>query len=402
MRIGILGGTFNPPHLGHLKMAKVAKEEFDLDSVWFLTAGIPPHKEVYGNAVSYDRFAMVNLMIEDEEGLECLDIELHKAFKNYTYLTMEHLCEKYPEHKFYYIIGEDSLRDFSKWKHPERIAKCCDILVAIRDSSDFSELESMCKNASSVYGNAFSPIKMSRFDISSTELRDRLIHRKKLDSFSEIHPDVLSYINERDLYMESKVYTMMTIDEIKKDLSNCLKESRFVHTEGVMYTAASLAMRYNASLEKAVLAGLLHDCAKNLSDDELIKVCKDNGIEITEAEMKAPYLLHAKVGAHFAKTKYGVTDEDILHAIKVHTTGEPNMSLLDMIIFTADYIEPNRRMLPNLPEIRSKAFIDIKEAVVFILRDTIEYLESTGKEMDDMTLKTYEFYKETTDYFKWN
>jgi nicotinate-nucleotide adenylyltransferase len=314
---------------------------------------------------------------------------------------MSYLKEKYPENEFFYIIGEDSLKDFPTWKNPELITSCCDILVAIRSSSDINSFIDLCAHRSKEFNGKFFPLKMHRYDISSTSLRERLERRAKDDDFSELHEKVIKYINDRDLYLKIENFDM-GIEEIKEELAKVLKPSRFNHTLGVMYTATALAMKYNVPIEKAMYAGLLHDCAKYLSDDELFDICKKENIPVTEAEEKAKYLLHAKVGSFFAKEKYGINDPDILHAIKVHTTGEPNMNLLDMIIFTADYIEPNRKMLPNLPEIRSKAFSDITEAVVFILRDTITYLEDSGKEMDDMTLKTYEFYKETTDYFDWN
>jgi nicotinate-nucleotide adenylyltransferase len=400
MRIGILGGTFNPPHLGHLKMAECAKHEFDLDEVWFVPAGIPPHKEVLGNAVSDDRLNMVKLLIEGKSGLILKDFESHKAFRNYTYLTFQYLKSEYPDDELFYIIGEDSLRNFDTWVHPESISKNASILVAIRDSSDFEELKALCEEANDKYEGNFFPMSMSEIDVSSTNLREKLYMRAKDSKIEEISDSVLAYINDRDLYLEKKAYTSMEIKDIMKDLKKELKPSRYEHTMGVMYTAETLAMRYNYPLEKAKLAGLLHDCAKNLSDEKLLKICAKNGIEVTKAEEAAPYLLHAKVGAYFAQTKYEVTDEEILHAISVHTTGCPNMSLLDKIIFTADYIEPNRKKAANLPEIRSKAFIDIDEAIVFILRDTLNYLEESNSNIDDMTKQTFEYYKEHTDYFK--
>ncbi|MCR4781875.1 MAG: nicotinate (nicotinamide) nucleotide adenylyltransferase [Lachnospiraceae bacterium] len=397
MRIGILGGTFNPPHLGHLKMAEKALHEFSLDEIWFIPAGIPPHKEVYGNAVVNDRVNMVKLLIEDNTRFKLCDIETHKAIRNYTYLTMSFFRKKYPSHDFFYIIGEDSLNDFDTWSHPEVIAKCCSFLVAIRNESDFSHFEDLCIKMGDKYDTTFSPIKMEPIEVSSTSLRNALLDRDSSYYERFLKPEVLNYILDRDLYLNQK--ENMDIHSIYDSLKESLKPSRYEHTLGVMYTAVSLAMRYNYPLEKAKLAGLLHDCAKNLSDDELILICEENGIEISAYERKAPYLLHAKVGAFFAKTKYSISDEDILHAITVHTTGCPNMSLLDKIIFTADYIEPLRDKAENLSEIRSKAFIDIDEAIVFILRDTLKYLEETGKSIDPMTQMTFDFYKETTDYF---
>lgn len=381
-------------------MAECALEEFNLDEVWFVPAGIPPHKEVMGNSVSVDRLNMVRLLIGANTRFKLKELEIHKAFRNYTYLTFEYLRKKYPDDDLYYIIGEDSLKNFDSWVKPEEISRNTDILVAIRDSSDYDELKALCDEASHKYEGVFFPISMPEIDVSSTELRDKLEKRSKGTGISEIPEAVMTYINDRDLYLEKKAYNSMDIKDIIKDLKKELKPSRYEHTMGVMYTAEALAMRYNYPLEKAKLAGLLHDCAKNLSDEKLLKICKKNGIEVTKAEEKAQYLLHAKVGAFYAKTKYDVTDEDILHAISVHTTGCPKMNLLDKIIFTADYIEPNRNKAKNLAEIRSKAFIDIDEAIVFILRDTLNYLEESNSKIDNMTQMTFDYYKEHTDYFK--
>jgi nicotinate-nucleotide adenylyltransferase len=186
MRIGILGGTFNPPHLGHLKMAECAKHEFDLDEVWFVPAGIPPHKEVLGNAVSDDRLNMVKLLIEGKSGLILKDFESHKAFRNYTYLTFQYLKSEYPDDELFYIIGEDSLRNFDTWVHPESISKNASILVAIRDSSDFEELKALCEEANDKYEGNFFPMSMSEIDVSSTNLREKLYMRAKDSKIEEI------------------------------------------------------------------------------------------------------------------------------------------------------------------------------------------------------------------------
>ena len=136
----------------------------------------------------------------------------------------------------------------------------------------------------------------------------------------------------------------MNILEIQNQLRKKQTERRFLHILGVQYTSASLAMRYGADMHKASMAGLLHDCAKHMTADKLIKICERHNIEITEAEHKSPYLRHAKVGAYLASAKYGICDEDILNAICCHTTGKPAMTLLEKIVFVADYIEPSRKM----------------------------------------------------------
>lgn len=172
-----------------------------------------------------------------------------------------------------------------------------------------------------------------------------------------------------------------------------INDKRFIHSIAVEYTAASIAMTLSADVEKARIAGLLHDCAKGLSTKEKLDKAKKFGLLISSYEKENPDMLHGKLGAYYAKHKYNVDDEDILNAITYHTTGRPNMSLLEKIIFVADYIEPNRPKLPNIEEIRYKAFHDIDACVVQISEDTLNYLKEKGVAIDEMTQKTYDYYK---------
>ena len=147
-------------------------------------------------------------------------------------------------------------------------------------------------------------------------------------------------------------------------------------------------------MRKAMLAGLLHDCAKCMPGEKLLHLCRKQKIPIRDVERENPFLLHAKLGAYLAKTTYGVLYEEILHAIEVHTTGAPAMNLLDKIIFVSDYIEPNRDRAPNLTEIRTLAFERLDRAVFQILHDTMHYLNQKRGSIDSRTNETYQYYKE--------
>ena len=183
------------------------------------------------------------------------------------------------------------------------------------------------------------------------------------------------------------------ITKIRRKLMTELDKDRYEHTLGVMYTAASLAMRYDEDIEKALIAGLLHDCAKCLSGDTKIKLCKKYHLNVSEVEKENPSLLHAKLGAFLAAKKYHIKDKDIINAIASHTTGCPHMSLLDKIIYIADYIEPGRKELPNMAEVRKLAFTDIDACLYRILKDSLEYLTGMNVPIDPMTEKTYLYYK---------
>lgn len=192
--------------------------------------------------------------------------------------------------------------------------------------------------------------------------------------------------------------TFSTEDDYLRLLSGQLSEEldkkRYAHTLGVAYTAVSLAMAHGTDMYNAYLAGLLHDNAKCISSEKKRKLCKKYDIVLNEAEDKNPDLLHAKLGAIRAKEKYHVEDRAVLEAIKYHTTGKPAMAELEKIIYIADYIEPNRKMLPGLSEIRATAFRDLNRAMVLILKNTLAYLREKGVFIDPMTLETYEYYKE--------
>lgn len=181
---------------------------------------------------------------------------------------------------------------------------------------------------------------------------------------------------------------------IRKKLEKELDARRFEHTLGVAYTAAALAMRYQGDLEKAQLAGLLHDCAKCISNEKKLSICEKHHIPISEIERENPFLLHAKAGCYIARKQYHIQDQDILNAILNHTTGRPGMSLLEKIIYIADYIEPGRKQAPNLTRIRQLAFQELDQALLGILRDTLEYLESIDSPVDTMTRQTYDYYLE--------
>ena len=184
------------------------------------------------------------------------------------------------------------------------------------------------------------------------------------------------------------------IRDLKKDLKKNMDESRYEHTLGVMYTSAALAMRYECDLDKALLAGLMHDCAKCMPNAKKLKTAEKYGLEITDLEKKNPFMLHAKVGAVLAEKKYDITDEEVLGAIRWHTTGRPDMTLLEKIVYVADYIEPKRDKAPNLGEIRKLAFTDLDRALLKILQDTLNYLGDSPEDVDSMTKSTYDFYQQ--------
>lgn len=182
--------------------------------------------------------------------------------------------------------------------------------------------------------------------------------------------------------------------KIQKKLQKYLDEDRFHHTLGVMYTSAALAMAHGCSLMSAQAAGLLHDCAKCIPNKKKLKLCENYEIPVTEFEREHPFLLHARLGAYVAEDKYGIHDREILSAITWHTTGKPEMTLIEKIVYIADYIEPGRDKAPNLEKVRKLAFQDLDECMYEILKDTLAYLEKNPKDIDSATKDAFIYYKD--------
>lgn len=189
-------------------------------------------------------------------------------------------------------------------------------------------------------------------------------------------------------------YTSEYIIDLQNKLQSVLSEKRFLHTLGVAYVSASLAMAHGLNQKEALIAGLLHDCAKHYSGTELQEKCKEAGLAVSEYEMQLTQLLHAPYGAYLAETQYQIDTKEILFAIRNHTVGRPAMTPLEQIVFLADYFEPERKQKtePSLDEIRKIAFYDLEEATFLVLKNTLRYLESTGQEMAPETLETYRYY----------
>lgn len=189
----------------------------------------------------------------------------------------------------------------------------------------------------------------------------------------------------------------MELKKITKLVEKQLDQKRYEHVRSVEFTAAAMAMRFGADVDSALTAGLLHDCAKGIASDKKLSICEKNKLPVSDTERSNPDLLHGKVGAYLAKTEYEVEDEDILNAITYHTTGRPGMSLLEKIIFVADYIEPLRKPLPNIEKIRKAAFEDIDLAVYLELKNVLTFLDGSDREVDGLTRETFEYYKKIVE-----
>ncbi len=360
LKIGIMGGTFNPVHNGHIAAAKAARDQFLLDKVLFITGGNPPHKKKQPVLDAAARHKMVKLAIDGENKFEACDYEIEKKTFSYTFETLQYLKRQYKDAQLYFIVGADSFHNITDWYKPRTIMELCTILVYEREGYDRqADLERIKKE----YFCNVEFIESVRIDISSSEIRQAIADGKDA---SEFMPEAVNaFIMRNGLY---KVNELSIRQKLKKNLNS----DRYKHSVGVCTTAVALAKHYGVDEKSAYLAGLLHDCAKNLSDEDMLKKCEDYDVELDEFEKEHPFLIHAKAGERVAAIEYGIRDDEVLDAIKWHTLGYVGMGMLTKIIYVADMIEPERRY-PDIDILRKKAFKNLDEAIVECIKMTIKF-----------------------------
>jgi nicotinate-nucleotide adenylyltransferase len=393
-RIGILGGTFNPIHLAHIMLAETAYGQLGLDKVLIMPSNNPPHKKNEGLASDEDRAEMVRLAVEGHEHLEFSDFELKREGITYTSDTLTLLCEEDPDARYYFIIGADSLFKFDTWHEPAAILRKCALVCSGRGTVSSADVRKRIEEIRDRYSeDGFMP-EIYYLDLPATEISSNLIRELisyEMPTEAYLAPSVLKYIFDRGLYLNGQ------FEAIKRDIKALLKPARYEHSLSVAKTAVYLAMNIGYETYRPYLAGILHDCAKYMNDEDMLRTAEENGIELEEIEKRAVQLVHAKVGAHFAKSKYGIDDEEIISAIKYHTTGKPAMTTLEQLIYISDTIEPLRKWEnstePDL--IRSIATSDLDRATYVILKRTFEYITRMYRDnVSERTRETYDYYRD--------
>ena len=335
MRIGIYGGAFNPVHKGHVKLAEEVKTKAHLDKIIIMPSGQSPHKSSHSLVESTHRLLMCSLAFEGEDYIVS-DLEIKREGKSYTVDTVTELKKIYPDDKLYLIMGSDMLLSFHRWYRYEDILSMVTICATTRQGDiSLDELKTYSRD---VLGKETLIIDFEPFECSSTKVRNALLSGD--DATSLVPEKVLSYIIEKGLYTDE--YT-----DIRKMLKGKLDEYRYIHSLGVADSARELAKIYGADEEKAYLAGLLHDVAKNMPKDEQLQIMEKGGIILNPAEKNNSALWHAMAGECYLRLHMGITDPEILGSVRYHTTGKAGMSLMEKIIYIADYISAER----NYPDV---------------------------------------------------
>jgi len=371
MRVGIFGGSFDPVHNEHVSIAVNAINKLNLDKLFIIPAYIAPHKR---KALSDGalRLKMLEAAFEKVDRAEVSDYELKKEGTSFSYLTCEYFSSVYPDAERFFIMGEDMLENFPTWKNPEKIVSLFDIAVCRRASLK-EDLSDKQEDFLKKFGKNFIEIPYNGKAVSSTEVR---VKARVGEEISDLVPKAVEKI-----IVEDEAYKIPFADRAL----SLEKPKRAAHSRRVAITAGLAAGGFHIDEYSATLAGIMHDVAKNLKEDSpyLKGFVRPEGVP--------DQILHQFSGAYVAEHTFGITDADVLNAIRYHTTGRENMSSLEKLIYLADMLEPNRNF-DGIEELRAAFEKNLDECMRLALKRTVEYLDDGLTDIYPLTLSAYKFY----------
>ena len=376
-RIGIYGGTFNPPHIGHIQAAKDAITALDLAKLILIPDRIAPHKVIpSGSPTPQQRLEMLRIAAAGTPCFEVSDLELKREGPSYTYLTIQELKQQYPDAELVLLMGTDMFLSFHTWRHPEIILENASLGVFYRGEKGEAAAIEAKKAEMEQAGHTVYLVKNEVVNISSTQMRRLLAFR----CAGEFLPEgVLEYIREHRLYDTRTDWKNLPMEELERIVISLVNPNRVAHVLGCRDTAVELAKRWGADETDAARAGILHDITKAIDGPLQLTLCEAYGKILSDFSRRYPKTLHALTGSLVAKRIFG-ENEAVVSAIEHHTTGKANMNLLETIIYVADYMEPNRNF-PGVETLRELAFSDIQAALKLGLEMTLEHLKRQGSEV---------------------
>ena len=373
-RIGIFGGTYNPPHLGHMQAAIYGKTALCLDKLYLIPSHISPHKELpEGSPTALQRLEMVSLAAENTD-LTVSDIELSRGGASYTVDTVRALRQQHSDATFYLMMGTDMFLTLDNWREADALLAMVIPVVFYR--GDKGEREQIEEKRKYFENKGVSGIVMENpvTEISSTQLRRMLVFECARPLMDE---KVYKFIRDNGLYGTGRSYKNLPMEELEKVVCSLVKPNRVAHILGCRDTAVALAKKWGADETDAARAGLLHDITKALDGPLQLTLCDQYGMELDDFSRAYPKTLHAHTGAMVAGRIFG-EKEAIVSAIHSHTTGKAGMNILEKIIYVADYMEPNRSF-DGVEALRDAAYTDIDKAMIMGLEMTIDLLNKEGK-----------------------
>ena len=383
MRIAVYGGSFNPPHLGHAEAAMTVYEELKPDIFFIIPANIPPHKDIGENVPSAEeRLELCRLAFSEIPGAVISDLEIRREGKSYSADTVRLLREQYPEDELILVVGTDMLLCFEEWYQYEYLLEQCTLAALPRDDDQEGELEEKKRALEREHGAKVLLLAHTPLPMSSTEIRDRLKLRLRAGLLDD---KVYSRIIRMGYYD-----ALPELSWLREKAYAYLEPERIAHVVGCESEAVMLAKTWGEDPDNAAAAGILHDITKRWHGQEQLNLCRKYGIVCDEAETRSPGILHARTGAAMARELFHVSDE-IHDAIRWHTTGKPDMTLLEKILYLADFIEPTRDF-PGLDEVRKLAYRDIDGAMAMALSLCLGDLRRREREVYKDTLEAYRWY----------
>lgn len=383
MRIVVYGGSFNPPHVGHLRVAEAAARQLEPDRFLIVPARIPPHKKLPENSPGpEERFELCRLCFSETPKAEIDDREIRREGPSYTADTIAELKEEFPGAEIDLLLGTDMLLCIDSWYRFSYLLENCVLTVFPRGEG---EAELICEKADRLRREHRAKLRMLELEAvptSSEEIRLLLPERKGRELLTD---SVYGEIIRRRWYRASP-----DLDWLREKAVAQLKPKRVPHVLGCESEAVRLAERWGADASLAAEAALLHDITKKGGEEAQFDLCRKYKLKTDAGELESPNILHARTGAEYARRVFGV-DDRVYGAIRWHCTGKPNMTLLEKIVWMADYIEPTRDF-PGVEEVRSLAYDDLDAAMTAALKTTLAHIREDGKKPYKDTVKAYQWF----------
>ncbi len=372
MRVLIYGGSFNPPHIGHIHAVRQAVEQLRPERAFLIPAAMPPHKRLAaGSPAPEDRLAMTRLAAAEAPDCEALDIELARTGPSYTSDTLRQIRARYPRAEIVFLVGTDMLLTLESWHEPAEILSLASLAVFARERDSGAEIEAGAARLREQYGATVYVLTGEPEEVSSTRVRELLPERQGRELLPEA---VYGYIIQKRLYGARPDF-----DWLREKAYAYLKPSRVPHVRGTETEARTLAARWGVDPADAAEAAIVHDITKNRTYEEQLCLCEKYGIILDDCQRESEKLLHAITGCCFAREHFGIP-EDIFQAVRWHTTGRPGMTDLERVVYLADYIEPGRSGFSGLAELRKTAYEDLDAAMELALRMSLAEVRGKGRQ----------------------
>ena len=384
MKIGIFGGTFDPPHKGHKTAVRAARDALDLDQVYVIPTGQPPHKTAAEDTPGAKaRAHMVSLQFTNEPRVDVLDVELQREGKSYTIDTVRYLRERHPDAMLYLIMGTDMFLGLEQWREVDLLMQMVTPVVFARTIGDHAAILAQLEHMRKTYGIESRFIEHAIVDISSSQVRKALKNRQGADLVNDaVYVEIV-----RNGYYGAK----LDIAWLREHVC-AMQPERAAHIRSTEEEAARLAIRWGADVNLAREAALLHDVTKGEDQESHLIMCRKYDMIPYSGVGESEKLLHAQTGAGLARAEFGVCDA-VCDAIECHTTGKANMALLDKILYLADKIEPTRKG-EAIQEVRKLAYVDLDETLLSCLRLSLAKFDAKGITPHPRTRETITWYVE--------